>query len=86
MFRALLPLALLASPVHAQTAGDCIGIPDGLAWLADNGFHDMGSGTVEVGRVAIYARPDGVFFLVLFGEGLACIKAQGTGWTVGPNA
>lgn len=86
MFRAIPLLAVIASPVSAQTPGDCIGIVDGLAWLAANDFHDMGSGGLEAGRVAVYARPDGVFVVVLFDAARACIVAAGEGWSAGPNA
>lgn len=86
MLRLAVILSALAFPAAAQTSGDCKGIPDGLAWLAENDFRNMGNGTADVGIIAVYARPDGAFLLVLFGQGLACIKAKGMGWTVGPNA
>ena len=87
MLRALTLLALLAPPVAAQDAGQCIGLADGLAWLDANGFTIKAGGVVANGRLAIYTHESGRFLVVALGDEEACIAAQGQGWDmVKPNA
>ena len=80
MLRLALILSALSAPASAQTAGQCIGLMDGLAWLESNGYAIEAGGRVQEGRIAIYTHPDGQFLVVVFDAAEACIAASGVEW------
>ena len=87
MFRALPLLACLAAPAYAQTAGQCIGIVDGLAWLHANGYNAQPIGEIAGGgTLTIYTDASGGFLVVVMDDKEACIAAQGFAWRLMPDA
>ena len=86
MLRLALILSALAFPASAQSAGECIGLVDGLAWLHVNGFNLQSRGLIDGGTLSIYEDAEGTFLVVVMDDAEACIAARGVGWALMPDA